>query len=220
MKRSLALLGCLVLVTPAVPAQTTWYVDVQNCPGGSGSPSDPFCSIQSAIQAAVDGDTVLVLPGAYLETIDFLGKAILVQSTQGAALTTIDAGGAASPVVRFVSGEGPGSILDGFTVTGSGNYDAPGGGVYSLGSPTIRNNVVTLNYTNFGGGGIYTSGGTIEDNVISFNVGGYGTGGVVGGDPIQRNENPREPLRVQQRRHLGRGPCDRARQPDRLRQHL
>ena len=42
-----------------------------------------YPTIQSAIVAAAEGDTVLVSPGTYTEAIDFLGKAIVVTSTNG-----------------------------------------------------------------------------------------------------------------------------------------
>ncbi|MBT8486771.1 MAG: hypothetical protein KJO43_14415, partial [Phycisphaerae bacterium] len=54
---------------------------------------DDFPTIQAAIDAAVDGDQVLVSPGTYLEQIDLLGKAIRVEGVDGAAVTTIDAEG-------------------------------------------------------------------------------------------------------------------------------
>lgn len=62
-----------VLFLPAVAfSQTTWYVDddAPNNPG-SGTPSDPFLKIQSAINVSCGGDTVLVLPGTYVERIVF-----------------------------------------------------------------------------------------------------------------------------------------------------
>ena len=65
-----------------------------------------FPTIQAAINAAQNGETVLVAPGTYVETIDFHGKAITVTSAQGPSLTIID-GGRLDSVATFVSGEGP-----------------------------------------------------------------------------------------------------------------
>ena len=81
-----------LLLLPAVGlSQTIWYVDDDNCPGpGSGTQEDPFCKIQDGINAASDGDTVLVLPGTYIENINFLGKAITLMSSDGPEVTTID----------------------------------------------------------------------------------------------------------------------------------
>src|SRR5262245_43589785 len=61
-------------------------------------------TIQQGIALAVDGDTVLVAPGRYLETIDLLGKQLVVQSEGGADVTTIDGGGNGT-VVTLMSGE-------------------------------------------------------------------------------------------------------------------
>ena len=51
-----------------------------------------YSTIQEAIQAAQEGDTVLVMPGVYYEEVDFLGKAITVRG-DGAAATTNSEGG-------------------------------------------------------------------------------------------------------------------------------
>jgi len=40
-------------------------------------PAD-YPTIQEAINTSVNGDTVLVAPGTYVENIDFVGKAIIV----------------------------------------------------------------------------------------------------------------------------------------------
>lgn len=49
-----------------------------------------YPTIQQAINASLDGDTVLVQPGTYVECIVFEGKAIIVTSEQGPDVTIID----------------------------------------------------------------------------------------------------------------------------------
>src|SRR5690348_13679582 len=61
-----------------------------------------YPTIQQAIVASVDGDTVLVAPGTYFEQLDFLNRQITVQSTDGPVVTTIDAS-YFGPVVHFGS---------------------------------------------------------------------------------------------------------------------
>ena len=130
---------------------------------------DDYPTIQGAIEAAVNGDTVLVKPGTYVENIDFLGKAVTVMSSEGPDVTKIDAGDPVNPdlgsAVTFSSGEELDSILDGFTLfNGTGTLDPvnptyKGKGIYCDGaSPTIVNNVITSPfepYKDVLGGGIY-----------------------------------------------------------------
>lgn len=143
-------------------------------------PAD-YPTIKAAINAAVDGDTVLVAPGTYVEIIDFLGKAITVKSSAGAGVTIID-GNQLGSVVSLKSGEGPLSLLEGFTLTNGLGTDIgtwrAGGAVYCDGtSPTIRNNVMTQNnYPGNGelkfGGGVYAAHGAaplIIGNIITDN---------------------------------------------------
>ncbi|MCH2134090.1 MAG: hypothetical protein MK116_10110 [Phycisphaerales bacterium] len=54
---------------------------------------DDHASIQEAIDAASNGDTVRVRDGHYVEIINFNGKTITVESENGPESTTIDAGG-------------------------------------------------------------------------------------------------------------------------------
>ncbi|MHC4218550.1 MAG: right-handed parallel beta-helix repeat-containing protein [Planctomycetota bacterium] len=104
---------------------TTWYVDDDNCPGpGSGTPGDPFCSMQMAILFAMDSDEILVAPGTYSGTVNYAGKSIALRSTDGPDVTSIDGGGAVTAV--YCAGTGPGTNLEGFTITG-GNASAGGG---------------------------------------------------------------------------------------------
>lgn len=128
-------------------------------------------TIQQAINAAVNGDTVRVAPGTYAENIDFHGKAITVTSTAGAAQTIID-GGQRGTVVTFHTAEGPGSVLRGFTVrNGIASF---GAGMDILGgSPTITGNVFDSNVQTSGGYGAAIGGNgaspTIEGNVFRNN---------------------------------------------------
>jgi nitrous oxidase accessory protein NosD len=149
-------------------------------------------TIQSAIDGASAGDTVLVAPGTYVENINFRGKAITVVSEQGPEVTIID-GNFAGPVVTFTSGEGRGSVLRGFTLQrgDATGQVLEGGGVRIDGSsPTIEANIITNNRACDSGGGIDVdfSSALIEGNVISNNSqsgcsGGVGGGGVsVGGE--------------------------------------
>jgi len=117
-----------------------------------------YVTIQAAIDATVNGDTVLVAPGKYVENIDFKGKAIKVKSEQGFMLTVID-GNQTGSVVTFNTGEGAASILEGFTIqNGSGvilgGSVTYGGGIYcNIASPTIMDNLLKDNHTDHGGGG-------------------------------------------------------------------
>src|SRR5687768_7757479 len=111
----------LLLLQFAIPvaAQSTWYVDVAGVPPGTGTSGDPYTSIQYAISqpTTLAGDLLLVAPGTYVELVDFLGKTLGVQSTAGSASTVIEGLGMGTPVT-FSGGEGPGTLLDGFTLRG------------------------------------------------------------------------------------------------------
>jgi hypothetical protein len=136
------------------------------------APSDQD-TIQSAINAATDGATVLVAPGIYRENIDFRGKAITVTSESGPEVTMID-GRNVDSVVLFTSGEGRGSILNGFTLqngSAAPNRSYEGGGVaIQNASPTITNNVIRNNKACFGGGmGMGFSSPLIQRNTITGN---------------------------------------------------
>jgi hypothetical protein len=72
-------------------------------------------SIQAGINVATNGDIVLVSPGTYFESIDFLGKAITVESQAGPDSTIID-GELIHRVVTFTNGEDRDSVLRGFTI--------------------------------------------------------------------------------------------------------
>src|SRR5882762_265898 len=130
-------------------------------------------TIQAGINAAQNGDTVLVAPGTYTENINFLGKAITVKSSKGASLTIID-GGNVGTVVTFDTNETPSSILSGFTLQhGISTVSSlnRGAGVYVyFASPTIKNNVIQNNIGSIGAAiGVYYGSPLIRGNTIKSN---------------------------------------------------
>jgi len=100
------------------------------------------------------GAYVSVSPGVYFENIDFHGKDIVLLAS--GPDTVIDGGGNGS-VVRFASGEGPGAILDSFTIRG-GAAPFGGGILIQDSSPTIIRNVIVGNSAAGAGSGIYIGG--------------------------------------------------------------
>ena len=132
-------------------------------------PSQNYFTIQSAIDAANNGDAVLVAPGTYYENINFKGKAITVTSSGGTAVTTIDGGGVGS-TVTIATQEPSTAVLSNFTITHGGfpysSYSYVGSGITITNSaPTILNNIITQNYCQ----NIQVSSGgpLIQGNVVS-----------------------------------------------------
>jgi hypothetical protein len=184
--RRLAVTAALALVASALvlTAPPASAVVTINVPA-----SQP--TIQAGIDAASDGDTVVVAPGTYFEHIDFKGKAIEVRGTPGTQPTVIDGGGTYHAVL-FRSGEGRLSVLKGFTITNGAFPEvqpvvlAGAGIAINQASPTITQNLITGNDAGIrNGGGIGAVGGAplIKDNYISDNhAGGVGGGVYAGAD--------------------------------------
>ena len=159
-------------------------------------PSD-YPTIQAGIDAAVDGDTVIVEDGLYTgegnRDILFNGKAITVRSKYGAKNCIVNCLGSEDEPhrgFRFKFDETETSVLDGFTITGGytrGEEIASyGGGIVCVfgAGPTIKNCIVRGNtafeyHGDSLGGGIYGNAGVTEKCVIENNSADYG-GGIAG----------------------------------------
>ena len=142
---------------------------------------DEYPGIQRAISESGSGDTIIVAPGRYYETINFMGRDIVLTSTDPedpniVAATIIDADGDGS-TVTFENGETADAVLKGFTITGGygtrndayGQGFLWGGGVCCFGaSPTITCNVISDNHAPF-------DEGTNPNNAR------YGYGSAIGG---------------------------------------
>ncbi|MBL7034068.1 MAG: hypothetical protein ISR91_07985 [Candidatus Delongbacteria bacterium] len=114
-------------------------------------------TIQAGIDLSSDGDTVLVQPGTYLETIDFHGHSILLGSlfiiagdTSYINQTVIDGSYGDSSAVSFQNGETESAICSGFTIC-NGQLS----GIYCQNSsPLLENLQICYSSGNYLGGGI------------------------------------------------------------------
>jgi len=136
-----------------------------------------YSTIQAAIDAASDGDTVEIADGTYTgdgnRNLDFKGKAITVTSENGAEKSIIDCAGDGIGFT-FNKGVGETSVLSGLTITG-----CSGGGIRcaSSSNPTITKCIITNNSAERGAGiNCQESSPTITYCTISSNTTSLGGG--------------------------------------------
>lgn len=148
---------------------TTWYVS-QN--GNDASPGTSWAqakqTLQSAINASRDGDSVVVSNGVYLLTNSVaITNAIYLTSANGSALTTLDG----QHTVRCLTLDGA-AVVDGFTL--QNGRAITGGGAYCNGG-TIQDCLVVSNQAlgddmnSGGGGGVYLAYGLLSNCVVVAN---------------------------------------------------
>src|SRR5690554_1031646 len=138
-----------------------------------------YTTIQEAINAAIDGVTIIVDQGRYEECIVIENKSITLKSANPDSETVVDGtiiDGNEEGSTVFINGESNHQTvtIEGFTITGgSGSgVDGFGGGVYTSFITTIlRKNVISENAAQNGGGGIHARSGklVLEENKIKAN---------------------------------------------------
>jgi parallel beta-helix repeat protein len=137
-----------------------------------------YPAIQQGIDAGVDGDTVLVQPGTYVENINFnghnvvLGSLLLTTGDPSYISQTIIDGDSSGTVISLAGGEDSSTCITGFTLT-NGYTDGYGGGILcqNHSNPAVSYNIIEDNISYNSGAGICCrqSSPTILKNTISNN---------------------------------------------------
>jgi parallel beta-helix repeat protein len=141
----------------------------------------PGGSIQQAINLASSGDTIMVLPGTYTESLMIPSTKTGLQLITAGVVTIRPTAGLAGDVVDI---QARNVMFRGFTVNGGGNAQqllAAGIGVDSAGSATIQNDTITGLYNGTidqTGVGILVSGGS-SATIVSDKINSYQKGGIV-----------------------------------------
>lgn len=170
MRRCLTLSAFILIV-----ASVHVGADVIHVPGDQPT-------IQAGIDAAVDGDIVLVAPGTYTENI-VIDKAIILRSEEGPHLTMVDANQAGSGIVT-VNLTGSPCIINGFTINNGIGTDVGwgfvGGGIFcDISSSTEIMNCIIANNSAGWGGAVFcrlSATTTIINSLIYYNDALYGGG--------------------------------------------
>jgi parallel beta-helix repeat protein len=183
-----AALGVALVPASPVQAQTTWYVDDDNCPGpGTGTQADPFCKIQDAVDAASAGDTINVAVGNYDGAV--VDKGVTISGAPGGASVITSGvqykvGGPPYTTAFRLDGGADGTEISNFTVNnnqGANFYFA----VFARGADDVAVDSLIVNdtvqgITNWGGSGWAITNNTVTDTVAA---GGGGIGIFLGAVP-------------------------------------
>lgn len=190
----IGLLGMVVFLFSAFAQGQATGVAAKTGPTVLRVPED-YPDIQSALDAAFSGDTVLVNDGVYYENIVWPATyGIFLTSVNGASSTVIDGGNQGRVLDLHFNGLDSTTVIDGFTIQNGMAYDGAGISVENC-SPVIRNNRIVNNKADALGGGLrlINSQALVYNNFIGFNVAGYGGGGIFAEKPSsQQPESPPE----------------------------
>ena len=174
------------------PVSHRLFVDINNNSGiEDGSQLSPYNTIQEAINASPDGDTVIVLPGTYFENVEVnfrnlvLGSRYMDTEDPAYITSTIIDGNNTGKALFFRQSTG---TIEGFTMQHGLVNDYGGGGIHTLEADVVISNCfITDNHhtlaENYYAGGLACMGGnvTIDHCTVTGNTSVNGTGAIVAG---------------------------------------
>ncbi|HEU5269996.1 MAG TPA: right-handed parallel beta-helix repeat-containing protein [Jatrophihabitans sp.] len=131
----------LTVIAPAAHAAATLLVPSR------------YRTIGAAINAAHNGDTILVSPGTYRENLTIMGKAITIKAANANPAMTVIAGNPGRTPV-MIQNVGAGMRLLGFRIANGSAPSGQGGGITIANgaSPVIAYNQIIFNRSNDGAG--------------------------------------------------------------------
>ena len=174
----------LIVSASTGPTGRVWYVDKGAAPGGNGTTwSKAFNRIQTGIDAATNGDFVIVAYAWYFENIRLNGKNITLRGMdpldEALSYNTIIDGQEKGPTVTFTGAENEGCLISGLTI---GYGKAPfGGGI--LGGTSDRHARAYLRHVSVGSNAAEDSGGGIAYFDGTILNSGIGSNWTLGADP-------------------------------------
>ncbi|MDO8674286.1 MAG: hypothetical protein Q7O66_22995, partial [Dehalococcoidia bacterium] len=141
-----------------------------------------YTSIQLAVNAAANGNTVRVASGTFTETVDISGRAITIEGDYDSTCNTL------TSAPTQLNGNAAGSVVDvsAGSVVALRNLNLTGGSAFGAGLELLGSSTVTLSNTNIfsntglSGGGIYVGAGsvvTFSDDSDIYNNTASGDGG-------------------------------------------
>jgi serine protease len=161
MRRLFTAILCSLAIGAPMALPTNAIAGILSVPGA-------YSNIQAALNAAANGDVILVGPGVYTQNLTFGSKQVALRSTAGPSSTIIHVAGGVGVQL------GGNSELTGFTITGA---------VSDFGAGVVVSGTGTLIKGNVFDGNVETSGG------FGAAIGGNGASPIIDGNLFRNNSS-------------------------------
>ena len=161
-------LSPLAFATTLLAAGPTWAATFD-------VPSAAYPTIAAAINAAAtQGDVILVAPGTYAESLDFLGKSLTLRGTAGPSQTFLDGQGT---WVLLQATQAESVVVEGFTLQNA--FGSTGGAALVASSSAVFRDCVFQGNQAGDGGAVWGSSATLTFEDCTFAANSASAGGVI-----------------------------------------